>query len=64
MTLRTRRGLLLAAAILTAASSLLPLWGFRMSAPQYPGESLHLRVSTSGISGAAEPGSVRPMSLE
>lgn len=51
MTLRARRGLFLAAAVLTAGASALPLWGFRMSAPQYPGESLHLRVATSGISG-------------
>jgi nitrous oxidase accessory protein len=51
MTLRARRGVLMAAAVLTLASSALPLWGFRMSAPQYPGESLHLRVTTSGIQG-------------
>lgn len=42
---------LLAAAILVAAALLLPLWGFRMSAPQYPGESLHLRVTQAGIAG-------------
>ena len=42
---------LLAAAILVAAALLLPLWGFRMSAPQYPGESLHLRVTRAGIVG-------------
>jgi hypothetical protein len=41
----------LAAAALTALAVLLPLWGFRMSAPQYPGESLHLRVSRLGIRG-------------
>jgi hypothetical protein len=41
----------LAAAGLTAIAVLLPLWGFRMSAPQYPGESLHLRVSHAGIGG-------------
>ena len=39
------------AAILTALSLLAPLWGFRMSAPQYPGESLHLRVTTRAIAG-------------
>lgn len=41
----------LSAAALTAFAVLLPLWGFRMSAPQYPGESLHLRVSRLGIQG-------------
>ena len=41
----------LAAAALTAVAVVLPLWGFRMSAPQYPGESLHLRVSRLGIQG-------------
>lgn len=41
----------LAAAALTGIATLLPLWGFRMSAPQYPGESLHLRVSRGGIGG-------------
>jgi hypothetical protein len=41
----------LAAAALTGVAVLLPLWGFRMSAPQYPGESLHLRVSRLGIQG-------------
>jgi hypothetical protein len=41
----------LAAAGLIVLAILLPLWGFRMSAPQYPGESLHLRVSRLGIQG-------------
>jgi nitrous oxidase accessory protein len=45
------RGPFLAAAVLTAAATTLPLWGFRMSARQYPGESLHLRVTTSAITG-------------
>ncbi len=36
---------------LAAASLALPLWGFRMSAPQYPGESLHLRVTRTAITG-------------
>ena len=44
----------LAAAGLTALAVVLPLWGFRMSAPQYPGESLHLRVSRLGIQGDVE----------
>jgi hypothetical protein len=43
--------LYLAAAILTAAAFVLPLWGFAMSAPQYPGETLHLKVARSGIVG-------------
>jgi hypothetical protein len=47
---RTRLAFL-AAAALTALAVALPLWGFRMSAPQYPGESLHLRVSRAGIRG-------------
>ena len=46
-----RRALLFASAALTAASLLLPLWGFRMSAPQYPGEALHLRVTRKAIAG-------------
>ena len=29
----------------------LPLWGFAMSAPQYPDETLHLQVSRTGIVG-------------
>jgi hypothetical protein len=41
----------LVAAALTVAALALPLWGFRMSAPQYPGESLHIRVSRSGLAG-------------
>ena len=46
-----RRAFLWIAAALTAASLLVPLWGFRMSAPQYPGESLHLRVTPTAITG-------------
>lgn len=46
-----RRVSFLAAAVLSAASLALPLWGFRMSAPQYPGESLHLRVTRAAITG-------------
>jgi len=40
-----------AAAILMAAALVLPLWGFAMSAPQYPGETLHLQVARTGIVG-------------
>ena len=40
-----------AAAALTAAALALPLWGFAMSAPQYPGETLHLQVARAGIVG-------------
>ena len=41
----------LAAAVLTAASLAVPLWGFSMSAPQYPDETLHLQVVRTGIAG-------------
>jgi hypothetical protein len=41
----------LAAAVLTAAALVLPLWGFAMSAPQYPDETLHLQVARDGIVG-------------
>jgi hypothetical protein len=41
----------LAAAVLSAAALALPLWGFAMSAPQYPDETLHLRVARQGIVG-------------
>jgi nitrous oxidase accessory protein len=39
------------AAVLTAAALAVPLWGFAMSAPQYPDETLHLRVERTGIAG-------------
>lgn len=42
---------LLAAAVLTAAALMVPLWGFAMSAPQYPDETLHLQVERGGIVG-------------
>jgi hypothetical protein len=45
------RGLYLAAATLVAAALALPLWGFAMSAPQYPDETLHLQVARTGIVG-------------
>src|SRR5262245_9498049 len=41
----------LLAALLTAGALVLPLWGFAMTAPQYPGETLHLQVGRTGISG-------------
>jgi len=41
--------LLAAAATLTALA--LPLWGFAMSAPQYPDETLGLRIERGGIAG-------------
>jgi hypothetical protein len=47
----TNRLLYLGAATLTAGALALPLWGFAMSAPQYPGETLHLQVTRSGIVG-------------
>lgn len=40
-----------AAGVLAALSVLAPLWEFRMSAPQYPGEALHVRVLRSGLAG-------------
>jgi hypothetical protein len=40
-----------AAAALSAAALALPLWGFAMSAPQYPDETLHLQVARNGIVG-------------
>ena len=39
------------AAAFAAAALVLPLWGFSMSAPQYPDETLHLQVQRSGIVG-------------
>ena len=47
----TNRRLFLAAAILVAAAVWLPYWGFLMSAPQYPDESLVLEISHRGITG-------------
>lgn len=40
-----------AAAALAVAALALPLWGFAMSAPQYPDETLHLQVARTGIVG-------------
>jgi hypothetical protein len=45
------RRLFFAAAVLVAAAAWLPYWGFLMSAPQYPDESLVLQISHRGISG-------------
>jgi len=39
------------AAVLVFSAVWLPYWGFHMSAPQYPDESLQLRISRSGIQG-------------
>lgn len=47
----TNRRLFFAAAVLVAAAAWLPYWGFLMSAPQYPDESLVLQISHRGISG-------------
>jgi hypothetical protein len=46
-----RRRLFLAAAALVAVAAWLPYWGFLMSAPQYPDESLTLQVTHRGIEG-------------
>lgn len=45
------RRLFVTAAVLVAAAVWLPYWGFVMSAPQYPDESLTLNISHRGISG-------------
>ncbi len=45
------RLLYIAAAAFAAAALVLPLWGFAMSAPQYPDETLHLQVQCTGIVG-------------
>jgi hypothetical protein len=47
----TNRRLFFAAAVLVAAAAWLPYWGFLMTAPQYPDESLTLQISHRGISG-------------
>lgn len=49
--MRRVRVLLVTAAALTAASLLLPIWGVRMTAPQYPDEALMLRIDRNGIGG-------------
>jgi hypothetical protein len=49
--MRRVRVLLVTAALLTAASLLLPIWGVRMTAPQYPDEALVLRIDRHGIGG-------------
>ena len=46
-----KRRLFLAASLLVAVAAWLPYWGFVMSAPQYPDESLTLHVSHTGIGG-------------
>jgi hypothetical protein len=45
------RAIYVLAAALTAAALAMPLWGFAMSAPQYPDETLHLQVVRTGIAG-------------
>lgn len=45
------RWLFASAAVLALGSLAVPLWGFRMSAAQYAGEALHLRIGRSAISG-------------
>jgi copper chaperone NosL len=45
------RPLYLAAAVLAVAALAVPLWGFAMSAPQYPDETLHLQIERTGIVG-------------
>lgn len=45
------RVMYVAASVFAAAALILPLWGFAMSAPQYPDETLHLQVTRAGIVG-------------
>lgn len=45
------RVMYIAAAAFAAAALVVPLWGFSMSAPQYPDETLHLQVQRTGIVG-------------
>ena len=45
------RVIYVAAAAFAVAALMLPLWGFAMSAPQYPDETLHLQVQRTGIVG-------------
>lgn len=45
------RVIYVAAAMLAAAALTVPLWGFAMSAPQYPDETLHLQIARTGIVG-------------
>jgi nucleotide-binding universal stress UspA family protein len=45
------RALFIVAAGLTSLALVLPLWEFRMSAPQYPDEALHIRVMRTGLAG-------------
>ena len=49
--MRADRRLFFAAAVLVAVAVWLPYWGFVMSAPQYPDESLVLNISREGITG-------------
>jgi copper chaperone NosL len=48
---RTPGVLCAAAAVLTLSALAVPLWGFTMSAPQYPDETLRLQVARTGIVG-------------
>jgi nitrous oxidase accessory protein len=45
------RAMFFVASVLTSLALVLPLWEFRMSAPQYPDEALHVRVTRSGLAG-------------
>jgi hypothetical protein len=54
MSARAARGVrsrLVVAALLTLVALTLPLWGIRMTAPQYPDEALMLHVDRHGIGG-------------
>lgn len=45
------RTLFIVSALSALAALALPLWGFAMSAPQYPDETLHLQIARTGIVG-------------
>jgi copper chaperone NosL len=45
------RVIYIVAALFAVAALAVPLWGFAMSAPQYPDETLHLQVARAGIVG-------------
>jgi hypothetical protein len=45
------RTIYIAAAMMAAAALVLPLWGFAMSAAQYPDETLHLQIARGGLGG-------------
>jgi hypothetical protein len=45
------RAIYIVAAVFAVAALAVPLWGFAMSAPQYPDETLHLQIARAGVVG-------------